>query len=56
MAHYPFPMGHICIANSVIEMIQVSTEISSWTQNCTDSSAFFFFFYSQLFKEPGEVK
>ena len=51
-------MGHT--ANFAIEMIQVSTKISSWTQKC---GGIFVFLIEQkikelfqLFEGPGEVK
>ena len=54
-------MGHA--ANLAIEMIQVSTKTSSWTQKCVDSSDIFTLRIGQKIKElfqsfegPGEVK
>ena len=61
MACYTFFKGHT--SNFAIQMDQVSTEVSSWTQTCVDFSGIFVFEIGpkikdlfQLFEGPGEVK
>ena len=61
MVCYTFFMGHT--ANYAIEMDQVLTKVSSWTQKCVDFSGIFISEIGpklkelfQLFEGPGEVK